>query len=69
MKVQITDAHKAASENNLVAAIDYAWEDSKSTEVDWLGFEAAIRCYVRQTQNLRVDEIVAAFTKRGRELK
>ena len=41
---------------------------TKSPTMDWLGLEATLRNYVRATGNRDIDEIVAAFTKRGNEL-
>jgi hypothetical protein len=68
MLLKITDAYKASCvENNWKKSIEFAWE-TKTIEMDWLGLEQALRAYVRETKNADVDEIVAAFTKRGHEL-
>jgi hypothetical protein len=63
-----TDAYKAScGENDWKKSIEFAW-NTKTIEMDWLGLEQALRAYVRDTKNKEIDEIVAAFTKRGHEL-
>jgi hypothetical protein len=55
------------SSGKIADAVNAAWEN-KASKMDWLGLENTLREYVRVTGNEEVDEIVAAFTKRGHEL-
>lgn len=48
------------------ACTEAAWNNG--FEMDWLGLEATLRAYVRDSRNTDVDKIVAAFTKRGNEI-
>lgn len=40
----------------------------QSPTMDWIGLEATLRAYVKETKNHEVDKIVAEFTGRGYEL-
>ncbi len=67
---------RTVSKAEQCANIDNDWRKAldlhiatRTSQMDWLGFEAVLRAYIRDSKNHDLDLIVGEFTLRGYELE
>ena len=66
---QVSHSERIANtENDWRKALKYHMDRNYPTVMDWGGFEATLRAYVRDSKDHNLDKIVAEFTGRGYEL-